>query len=102
MDEDFNLWLIEVNTNPCIEESSMLLKYYLRRMIEDMIKLEIDPVFPNPKLKRKENIAKSKTSTKAKGLKQKQKSKKLKRRLSFNKSGGYKNTKKPMSKKNKR
>lgn len=22
LDEDFNVWLIEVNTNPCIEESS--------------------------------------------------------------------------------
>lgn len=49
MDEDLNLWLIEVNTNPCLEESSNMLKYYLRRMVEDMIKLEIDPKFPNPK-----------------------------------------------------
>jgi len=22
LDEDFNIWLIEVNTNPCLEESS--------------------------------------------------------------------------------
>jgi hypothetical protein len=22
LDEDFNVWLIEVNTNPCLEESS--------------------------------------------------------------------------------
>ena len=25
LDEDFNSWLIEVNTNPCLEESSKLL-----------------------------------------------------------------------------
>jgi len=25
LDEDFNVWLIEVNTNPCLEESSELL-----------------------------------------------------------------------------
>lgn len=25
IDETFNVWLIEVNTNPCIEESSPLL-----------------------------------------------------------------------------
>jgi hypothetical protein len=25
IDGDFNLWLIEVNTNPCLEESSQLL-----------------------------------------------------------------------------
>ncbi len=37
LDEDFNLWLIEVNTNPCIEESSNILKVYLPRMIEDML-----------------------------------------------------------------
>ena len=52
MDADFNLWLIEVNTNPCLEESSKLLKHYLRRMVEDMIKLEIDPRFPNPRRKK--------------------------------------------------
>ena len=26
VDEKFNVWLIEINTNPCIEESSPLLK----------------------------------------------------------------------------
>ena len=42
LDQDFNVWLIEVNTNPCIEESSELLKVLLPRMIEDMAKLTID------------------------------------------------------------
>lgn len=42
LDEDFNMWLIEVNTNPCIEESSELLKVILPRMIEDMFKITID------------------------------------------------------------
>lgn len=45
LDSDFNVWLIEVNTNPCIEESSELLKVYLPRMIEDMLKLTIDQIF---------------------------------------------------------
>ena len=45
MDEDFNVWLIEVNTNPCIEESSSILKVYLPRMIDDMIKLSVDQHF---------------------------------------------------------
>ncbi|CAI2384071.1 unnamed protein product [Moneuplotes crassus] len=48
LDADFNAWLIEVNTNPCIEESSEMLKHYLRRMIDDMMKLELDPLFPKP------------------------------------------------------
>ena len=45
IDEDFNLWLIEVNTNPCIEESSTILKVYLPRMIDDMLKLTVDQFF---------------------------------------------------------
>jgi len=46
LDADFNVWLIEINTNPCIEESSELLKVYLPRMIEDMLRLTIDHIFP--------------------------------------------------------
>ena len=33
IDELFKVWLIEVNTNPCLEESSKLLKTILPRMI---------------------------------------------------------------------
>jgi len=46
LDEDFNTWLIEVNTNPCLEESSQMLKDYIPRMVEDMLKLTIDQIFP--------------------------------------------------------
>ena len=42
LDEDLNSWLIEVNTNPCLEEASELLKRYLPRMIEDMLRLTVD------------------------------------------------------------
>ena len=38
-------WLIEVNTNPCLEEPSALLKTLVPRMINDMLKLTIDCVF---------------------------------------------------------
>ena len=38
-------WLIEVNTNPCLEESSPLLKILLPRMMDDAFKLAIDPLF---------------------------------------------------------
>jgi hypothetical protein len=33
IDEKLKLWLIEVNTNPCIETSSPLLEMYLPRML---------------------------------------------------------------------
>lgn len=46
IDEDLKSYIIEVNTNPCIEESSYLLKMLLPRMIDDMFKLSIDQIFP--------------------------------------------------------
>lgn len=49
LDEDFNVWLIEVNTNPCIEESSNLLKMLIPRMIEDMLRITVDRAFPKIK-----------------------------------------------------
>ena len=33
IDSECRMWLIEVNTNPCIEESSPLLKMLLPRML---------------------------------------------------------------------
>ena len=45
IDEDFNTWMIEVNTNPCLEESSSILKMYLPRMVEDMLHLTVDSLF---------------------------------------------------------
>ena len=45
IDEDFNTWMIEVNTNPCLEESSSILKMYLPRMVENMLQLSVDSLF---------------------------------------------------------
>lgn len=55
LDEDFNTFMIEVNTNPCLEESSQLLKDMLPRMIEDMLKLTVDQIFPKVTKRRKIN-----------------------------------------------
>ena len=46
IDGDYNPWLIEVNTNPCLEESSKLLERYVPRMVNDMLRLTIDIAFP--------------------------------------------------------
>ena len=46
IDENLQPFLIEVNTNPCIEDSSNLLKMLLPRMIDDMFRLTVDPIFP--------------------------------------------------------
>ena len=37
IDQDLNVWLIEVNTNPCIEESSVILKELMPRMLGNCI-----------------------------------------------------------------
>lgn len=37
IDSAFNVWLIEINTNPCLEESSPLLEKLIPRMIGDFL-----------------------------------------------------------------
>ena len=50
IDSDFNLWLIEINTNPCLELSSKLLAKLIPRMLDDAFKLTIDLAFPLHKI----------------------------------------------------
>lgn len=49
IDQMLQPWLIEVNTNPCLEETSAILKKFLPRMIDDAFKLTLDVLFPAPK-----------------------------------------------------
>ena len=37
--------MIEANTNPCLEESNQLLKNLIPRMLDDMLKIVLDPLF---------------------------------------------------------
>ena len=53
LDCDYNVWLIEANTNPCLEDSSCFLSVLLRKMLDDMLKITIDNVFPKKQVKRK-------------------------------------------------
>jgi len=46
IDAEYNVWLIEVNTNPCLEESSVLLKMLIPRMLNDAFSISIDQLFP--------------------------------------------------------
>ena len=48
IDEDFKLYLIEVNTNPCLELSSTLLARLIPNMLENVYKIAVDPIFPPP------------------------------------------------------
>lgn len=48
IDESFKVYLIEVNTNPCLELSSPLLARLIPSMVENAIRLAVDPIFPPP------------------------------------------------------
>ena len=56
LDYDFTVWLIEVNTNPCLDESSHLLKKILPRMLDDAFRLTIDRKFEHPLVKQRNEL----------------------------------------------
>ena len=45
VDNNLDAWLVEVNTNPSLDESSAFLKGLLARMVNDALRLSIDVVF---------------------------------------------------------
>ena len=48
IDEDLKVWLLEVNTNPCLELSSPYLSRLIPTMLENALKIAVDPLFPPP------------------------------------------------------
>mmetsp|Transcript_28324 Transcript_28324/g.20453 ORF Transcript_28324/g.20453 Transcript_28324/m.20453 type:complete len:81 (-) Transcript_28324:179-421(-) len=49
LDEDFKVYLIEVNTNPCLETtSSPLLSKLMPNCIDSGIRIAMDPLYPPP------------------------------------------------------
>jgi hypothetical protein len=47
MDEDKNIYLIEINTNPGLEISSEIIAELIPRMIDDALRLTVDDLFPS-------------------------------------------------------
>ena len=45
LDIDFNVFLIEINTNPGLEESSPWIKIIIPRMLDDALRLTLDQIF---------------------------------------------------------
>lgn len=48
IDDEFKVFLIEVNTNPCLELASPLLARLIPSMLENSLRLVVDPLFPPP------------------------------------------------------
>lgn len=47
-DDEFKPYLIEVNTNPCLELSSPLLARLIPSMLDSSFRIVVDPLFPPP------------------------------------------------------
>jgi hypothetical protein len=48
IDENFKVWLIEINTNPCLELCCPLLSRLIPFMVEQSLRLTVDVVYPPP------------------------------------------------------
>jgi hypothetical protein len=48
IDDDFKLYLIECNTNPCLELNSPLLARIIPAMMDNAFRIAVDPIFPPP------------------------------------------------------
>jgi len=48
IDSNFKPWLIEINTNPCLELNCPILERIIPSMVENALRIGLDPVFPPP------------------------------------------------------
>jgi hypothetical protein len=49
IDESFNVWLIEINTNPCLVLSCGYLERLIPSMLDNAFRIAVDPLFPERK-----------------------------------------------------
>lgn len=57
IDDSFKTWLIEINTNPSLTIAAPLMSRLLPGLIDNVLKIAIDPIFPPPNFpKSKKNL----------------------------------------------
>ena len=69
IDETGKAWLIEVNTNPCLEESSAILRQYIPRMLDDAFKLTVDKIWKKPRQKVENRLENASDLSKSQNIK---------------------------------
>jgi tubulin--tyrosine ligase len=55
-DEDFKVYLIEVNTNPCIETDCPVLSRVITDVIDSGLRIALDPLYPPPNMNKRVNL----------------------------------------------
>jgi tubulin monoglycylase TTLL3/8 len=50
VDEDFVVYLIEANTNPCLETNSTVLSRLIPVLLDNSFSIALDPILPPPDL----------------------------------------------------
>ena len=45
LDEDFRIWLIEINTNPFLGTPNKYMEELVPKLMDDLLKIVVDPVF---------------------------------------------------------
>lgn len=48
IDDDFTVYLIEANTNPCLETNSSVLSRLIPVMLDSSLRIAVDPLLPPP------------------------------------------------------
>jgi tubulin--tyrosine ligase len=48
VDESFDPWLIEINTNPDLTTGCALLQRLIPELLEHSLRIAVDPIFPPP------------------------------------------------------
>ena len=55
LDDQFKVYLIEVNTNPCLETTCPLLQKIITDIVDSGIRIALDPLYPPPNHQKRMN-----------------------------------------------
>ena len=53
LDDDFKVYLIEANTNPCLETTCPILHKIITDVVDSGFRLALDPLFPPPNFEKR-------------------------------------------------